>query len=75
MILPNNGKENIILEQLRKLNENNEKTWKNQENNNEFIKLQNEINNLKKMLIKIYNIKILKEPKKSKELLLKKNIT
>ena len=66
--LPNYKIENMIKEKLKKLNENNEKTGKNQEYTNEFIKLQNEINNLKKMLNKIYNIKIYKESEKSNEL-------
>jgi len=59
--------ENMI-EKLRKLNESNEKTGKDQEYTNEFIKLQNEINNLKKMINKIYNVKTLKESMKSNEL-------
>ena len=66
--LPNYKIENMIKEKLKKLNESNEKTGKNQEYTNEFIKLQNEINNLKKMLNKIYNIKIYKESEKSNEL-------
>ena len=66
--LPNYKIENMIKEKLKKLNESNEKTGKNQEYTNEFIKLQNEINNLKKMLNKIYNIKIYKESEKNNEL-------
>ena len=68
MNLSNKRIENMIIEKLRILNESNEKASKNKENHNEFIKLQNEINNLKKMLNKIFNIKTLKESKKSNEL-------